>query len=102
VTRRLPRSPADSSRARAAMIERSAQCLKWQGSSQAVTQNGQRQAQSRAGGRRNRSHHPRPWVFPPRPWTKPDVHGRIADGGGPQTRLERRMCWCASRTLKGA
>ena len=35
-----------------------------------------------------------------RPWTartpKPGVHGRIADGGGPQTRLERHMRWSAA------
>ena len=33
-----------------------------------------------------------PWVAPP---LKPGTHGRIADGGGPQTRLERRMRWSA-------
>ena len=57
-------------------------------------------------GLHNRSHCPRPWPFPPpsmgwsvpvrgpvrlRPWTartpKPGTHGRIADGGSPQTRL---------------
>jgi len=34
--------------------------------------------------------------FRPRPWTKPDAHGRIADGGGPENRLGRRMCWSAA------
>ena len=45
-------------------------------------------------------------LFRPRPWTgrarlwfartpKPGTHGRIADGDGPQTRLERRMRWSA-------
>ena len=43
----------------------------------------------------NRSYQPRPWPFPPRPWAGPcpsvdawaqkfDVHGHIADGGGPE------------------
>ncbi len=45
-----------------------------------------------------RSHRPRPWLFPPRPWTKPGAHGRIADGGGPEWSLEQRMCWlCAGQ-----
>ena len=65
-------------------------------------------------GLHNRSHRPRPWPFPPssvdwsvavrgpvraRPWPacdglstartpKPGTHGRIADGGGPKSRLE--------------
>ena len=57
-------------------------------------------------GQHNRSHRPRPWPFPPRPWLvrarpwagpprpwahwppEPGAHGRIADGGGPKTRLE--------------
>jgi hypothetical protein len=34
--------------------------------------------------------------FFPRPWTKPDVHGRIADGGSAGRRLERRMRWSAA------
>jgi len=34
--------------------------------------------------------------FCPRPWTKPDAHGRIADGRGPQSCLERPMCWSAA------
>jgi hypothetical protein len=48
-----------------------------------------------ADGQRNRSHRPRPWVFPPRPWTNPGAHGRIADGRGPRSCLGRRMCWSA-------
>ena len=36
--------------------------------------------------------------FRPRPWTKPGTHGRIADGGGPGWRLERRMRWSAAWT----
>jgi hypothetical protein len=55
---------------------------------------------------RNRSRRPRPWPFRPRPWLvrarpwaaripEPGTHGRIADGGGPQTRLEWRMRWSA-------
>jgi hypothetical protein len=34
--------------------------------------------------------------FRPRPWPKPDAHGRIADAGGPGRSLERRMCWSAA------
>ena len=41
-----------------------------------------------------------------RPWTartpKPGTHGRIADGGGPQTHLERRMRWSAGGDSGGA
>ena len=46
-------------------------------------------------------------VFRPRPWAgacasvdraarKPSAHGHIADGGGPEIRLERRMRWSAA------
>jgi hypothetical protein len=63
-----------------------------------ASRNARSEEQSRADGRRNRSHRPRPWVFPPRPWTKPDAHGRIADGGGAGRRLERRMCWSVAWT----
>jgi hypothetical protein len=34
----------------------------------------------------------------PRPWTKPDTYGRIADGRGPGRHLQRRMCWSAAWT----
>jgi hypothetical protein len=34
--------------------------------------------------------------FRPRPWTKPDTYGRIADHGGAGRRLELRMCWSAA------
>ena len=65
-------------------------------------------------GQHDRSCRPRPWPFPPpsvgwsapvrgpfrlRPWTartpEPGTHGRIADGGSPQTRLEARTRWSA-------
>jgi hypothetical protein len=39
----------------------------------------------------------RPWAGPcpsvGRTALEPGAHGRIADGGGPRTRLERRMRW---------
>src|ERR1039457_475978 len=42
---------------------------------------------------------PRPWPFPPPSvaFTAPKsgAHGRIADGGGPQSRLETHKCWSA-------
>jgi hypothetical protein len=47
-----------------------------------AARNARSEAQSRADGQRNRSHHSRPWIFRPRPWTKPGSHGRIADGRG--------------------
>lgn len=34
--------------------------------------------------------------FRPCPWTRPDAHGRIADGGGSGHRLERRIRWSAA------
>ena len=66
------------------------------------SRNASSELQSRADGRRNRSHRPRPWVFRPRPWTKADAHGRIADGGGAGRRLERRMCLSAGGDSGGA
>jgi hypothetical protein len=36
--------------------------------------------------------------FPPRPWTKPSAHGRIADGGGPESPLEARPRWSGAFT----
>ena len=40
-----------------------------------------------------------------RPWAartpEPDVHGRIADGSGPQSRLEWRMRWSAAGASGG-
>ena len=44
-------------------------------------------------------------LFRPRPWIRAlrlGTHGRIADGGGPQTRLERRMRWSAEGDSGGA
>jgi hypothetical protein len=42
---------------------------------------------------------PRPWPFRARPWParprEPGTHGRIADGGSPNLRLERRTRWSA-------
>jgi hypothetical protein len=35
-------------------------------------------------------------LFRPRPWTKPDADGRIADGRSPRSCLEWRMCWSAA------
>jgi len=32
---------------------------------------------------------------------EPGAHGRIADGGGPKTRLERRPCWSAAGASGG-
>ena len=40
--------------------------------------------------------------FHPRPWTKPGAHGRITDGGGPKTRLERHTGWSAGGDSGGA
>ena len=62
---------------------------------------------------RNRSHRPRPWPFRPRPWLvrarpgaaripEPGTHGRIADGGGPEMRLEARPRWSARGHSGGA
>ncbi len=73
-------------------------------------------ANSGGSGQRNRSHRPRPWIFPPPSVARPllvrgpspssvartapesGAHGRIADGGGPESRLETRPCWSAART----
>ena len=50
--------------------------------------------------RRNRSHRPvREFAHP---WTKPDAHGRIADGGSPESHLEARPCWSAGGDSGGA
>jgi len=38
---------------------------------------------------------PRPWISRAQ---EPGVHGRIADSGSPQSRLERRKCWSAGVT----
>lgn len=58
------------------------------------------------GGRRNRSHRPRPWPVPPRPWpARPPehgAHGRIADGGSPESHLEAHMCWSVGGGSGGA
>jgi hypothetical protein len=41
-------------------------------------------------------------LFRPRPWTKPDAHGRIADGGSPGQTLEARTRWLAGGDSGGA
>jgi hypothetical protein len=38
----------------------------------------------------------RPWILRVQ---EPGVHGRIADGGGPESRLEARMFWSAAPSL---
>jgi hypothetical protein len=58
---------------------------------------GQRQEDGRDG-RHNRSHPRRPCPSVISGAPEPDAHGRIADGGGPESRLEARTRWSAGVT----